>query len=168
MRKRLTPKSLLFVFAGILGGLIVVGLSNVATTASIIPQTRSFEKTFIEIESDTGTYYLDPEAYLPTGQIQIGEGRLYLVWGERLDVEVPRNRVTWAIALAHSTQLYRNVVGIDFPINGIFATAIKESKLGCDAAIELSSDWEWPSILSRQVDKTAAFRLKEGTAPMPN
>lgn len=92
------------------------------------------------------TFYLDPDTYVPTGEILIGEGRLYPVWSEPLDVQIPFNRPTWAMALAHSYQIFRNVIGIEFPINAIFATAIKESRLGFDPDVDVTTAAEDPAF----------------------
>jgi GH18 family chitinase len=82
------------------------------------------------------TFYFNANNYIPIGEIQIGQGRLYPVWGTSVDHFVPQNRLNWAIANVHAAHLFRNVVGTNkIPANFYFATSGKESFNGCDAGI---------------------------------
>ena len=82
------------------------------------------------------TYNFTAANYIPLGEIKIGQGRLYPVWGTSVDAHFPTNRVKWAIANAHAAHYFRNVLGTDkIPANFYFATAAKESFNGCDNAI---------------------------------
>ena len=83
------------------------------------------------------TFFYNSGNYIPTREILLGQGRLYPVWGETVDAYIPENRKTWAIALVHAAQLVKNVAQTDkISPNFYFATAIKESFCGCDAAIQ--------------------------------
>ncbi len=84
------------------------------------------------------TYYLTAAKYLPAGRIDIGQALLADVWNEGpFSAQIPRERALWAMAMAHASQLFRNVTGIDDTYvreNHYLATAIQESRLGADAA----------------------------------
>ncbi len=82
------------------------------------------------------TFYFDPAAYIPLGEIQLGQGRLHPIWGVSVDAFIPSNRLNWAISMVHAAHLFRNVAGTDhIPVNFYFATAAKESFCGCDPNI---------------------------------
>lgn len=91
------------------------------------------------------TFHLDPSTYGYADKIEIGQGRVGPVNGELWDVTVPLNRVTWAIAIAHGYQLMRNIIRAEiYPSALFFATALKESSLGCDANIEQDPSLQYP------------------------
>ncbi len=82
-------------------------------------------------------FYFDSLAYIPMGEIKIGQARIHAVWGTSVDAYIPTNRMNWAIANAHAAHLFRNVAGTDkIPANFYFATSFKESFCGCDANIQ--------------------------------
>lgn len=91
------------------------------------------------------TFHLNPSIYSYADKIEIGQGRVGPVNGELWDVTVPLNRVTWAIAIAHGYQLMRNIIRAEiYPSALFFATALKESSLGCDADIEQDQSLQYP------------------------
>lgn len=100
------------------------------------------------------TYYLDAVSYLKTGRIDIGQARLANVWDQGpLSVQIPRERKVWAMALAHASQIFRNVTGIDdiyVQANHYLATAIQESRLGADPA---TSTFTFPFAIANAADK---------------
>ena len=82
------------------------------------------------------TFNFDPATYIPLGEIKIGQGRCYPVWGTSVDAYIPANKKTWAMAMAHAANLFKNVTQVDnIPANFYFATAFKESFCGCDSTI---------------------------------
>jgi hypothetical protein len=82
------------------------------------------------------TYYLDASTYLKTGRVDIGQALIANVWNEGpLSVQIPNERKSWAMALAHASQIFRNVTGVDDVYvqgNHYLATAVQESRLGAD------------------------------------
>lgn len=91
------------------------------------------------------TFHLDPATYGYADKTEIGQGRVGPVNGELWDVTVPLNRVTWAIAIAHGHQLMRNILRMNiYPSALFFATALKESSLGCDANITQPASLKHP------------------------
>ncbi len=82
------------------------------------------------------SYYFAPANYAPIGEIKLGQGRLWPVWGTSVDAHIPQNRVSWAMADVHAAHLFRSVLGTDkIPANFYHATAGKESFCGCDQNI---------------------------------
>ena len=80
--------------------------------------------------------YFSAATYTPIGEIKVGQGRLYPVWGVSADAFIPQNRVSWAIANVHAAHLFRLMSGTSrIPNNFYFATAAKESFCGCDNGI---------------------------------
>lgn len=82
-------------------------------------------------------YYFDTAAYRPAGELLVGQARLYPVWSVNADAYIPQNRITWAMAMAHAHQLFRNATGTEMvPLNTYFATPLKESFCGCDTFMQ--------------------------------
>ncbi len=91
------------------------------------------------------TFHLNASTYGYADKIEIGQGRVGPVNGELWDVTVPLNRVTWAIAIAHGYQLMRNIIRAEiYPSALFFATALKESSLGCDPDIQQDPKLQYP------------------------
>ncbi len=81
------------------------------------------------------TFHLDPSKYSYLGEIKLGQGRVGPVNGAYWDVDIPINRPTWALALAHNYQLLHNYLRFEhFPMEAWLGIALKESSLGCDPA----------------------------------
>lgn len=91
------------------------------------------------------TYYLNPADLKQTGEIRIGEARLNPVWGVSADAEIPNNRTSWAMAIAHAYQIFANVTDTGImPMNTFFATPLKESFCGCDPSIQTDPEDPFP------------------------
>ena len=111
-------------------------------------------------------YYLSPTGFKTAGEIRIGQGRLYPNWGTSADAYIPENKKTWAMAIAHATQLFRNVTKTDkISPNFYFATTIKESFCGCDPDIKASTlGTKFPFTFRTESFNDGCFQLNEPTA----
>lgn len=112
------------------------------------------------------TFYFTSADYKPTGEIKVGQGRLYPNWGVNADAYIPNNRKTWAIALAHASQLLKNITKTDkITPNFYFATSIKESFCGCDPDIQpLPSGSTYAFKFRSESFGDGCFQLNEPTA----
>lgn len=91
------------------------------------------------------TYYINPADLKQAGEIKIGEARLNPVWGVSADAEIPDNRTSWAMAIAHAYQIFANVTDTGImPMNTFFATPLKESFCGCDPDIQTDAADPFP------------------------
>lgn len=115
------------------------------------------------------TYYLNPTTYLPTGRIKLGQAELANVWGSGpFDVQWPNERKLWAMALAHASQLFKNVTGVQNSYvgpNHYVATAVQESRIGADPA---SNTFTYPigikyPIIYQPAAQTDGFFQIEGS-----
>ncbi len=72
--------------------------------------------------------------FMRTPELKIGQGRVANIQtSQTYDIVIPNNRFTWAIAVAHSWQLYRNTFRTELMHPGFWlATSIKESNGTCD------------------------------------
>lgn len=106
-------------------------------------------------------YYFDTASYVPTGEIQVGEARLYPVWAVNADAKIPDNRVTWAMAIAHAHQLFVNTTGTDkLPLNTYFGTPLKESFCGCDSNIIADPQSQFPLTYQAASDDDGCFQIE--------
>jgi len=79
--------------------------------------------------------FIETETEGNSGEIQIGQGTVH-TWNSILDVYIPENRKSWAIAMAVGHTMFTNLMGSDLiSINEYFATAIQETNCGCDGGI---------------------------------
>ncbi|MCP4520859.1 MAG: T9SS type B sorting domain-containing protein [Cytophagales bacterium] len=91
---------------------------------------------------DTNTYYhVEGEIHLGQGIVtrdNSGSGK-YNKW-RSMDYRIPCNRPTWAIAMAHGWQLYRNIFKIEqYDVNTFSGIIINETSGGaCDADLDFS------------------------------
>ncbi|MFA8449581.1 MAG: T9SS type A sorting domain-containing protein [Bacteroidales bacterium] len=107
------------------------------------------------------TFYLTPDRLYKAGEIRLGEARLYPVWGVSYDANIPKNRKTWAIAMAHAHQIFRNVLcWAEYPMSGWFATPLKESACGCDPNIENDSSLPFPIKYYVQDDRDGCYQIE--------
>jgi hypothetical protein len=105
-----------------------------------------------------------PADYIVSKDIKLGEGRLYPVWEQSTDAVVPRNRKTWAMALAHAHKLFTNTTHAQgVPLSFYFATTIKETFCSCDPNIEVSKN-RFPLVYVPKSQGQGCFQLEYGTA----
>lgn len=133
---------------GTTGGLVTVAETDAANcTGSARTLAVSVQSSPANCPTRPITYYLTPETLKPTGEIKIGEARLNPVWGVSSDAEIPNNRLSWAIAIAHAHRIFANVTddGI-MPMNTFWATPLKESFCGCDPAIQTDAADPFPLV----------------------
>ena len=108
-----------------------------------------------------------PEEYVPMGEIRLGQGRLFPIWGQSFDAVLPVNRKSWAIALAHSAHLFRVVSGIESVTpNYYLATTVKETLLAADPAAEAPNRARYPFAFVYQPKAQAQgfFQIEKATA----
>ncbi|MFA8301187.1 MAG: T9SS type A sorting domain-containing protein [Hyphomicrobiales bacterium] len=107
------------------------------------------------------TYYLTPSNLYSAGELRLGEARLYPVWGVSYDANIPENRKTWAIAMIHAHQIFRNVLCWDeYPLSGWFATPTKESACGCDPDIENDPSLPYPIKYYEIDDRDGCYQIE--------
>lgn len=108
-----------------------------------------------------GTFYLTSGRLYKAGEIKLGEARLYPVWGVSYDANIPENRKSWAIAMAHAHQIFRNVLcWAEYPMSGWFATPVKESACGCDPNIENDPDLPFPMKYYEIDDRDGCYQIE--------
>jgi hypothetical protein len=105
-----------------------------------------------------------PDSYHPTADIRLGQGRIYPIWEQSSDAIIPRNRKTWAMAMAHAHKLFSNVTQTrSVPLSFYFATTLKETFCGCDPSIEVSKE-KYPLVYQAKAQKQGCFQMELGTA----
>jgi hypothetical protein len=115
--------------------------------------------------NNLSSYYFTNQNYQPAGELRLGQGRLYPVWGVSLDAYIPSNRKTWAIAMAHAQHLFRNVSGTDkVPMNFYWATALKESFGGCDRNASPSAGQAFPIYYVAADSADGCFQIESASA----
>lgn len=111
--------------------------------------------------SRPATYYPTVATLRPINEIRIGEARLYPVWGVSSDAEIPNNRKSWAMAIAHASQVFANVIDTGIlPINTFWATPLKESFGGCDNALQTDSDDPYPLAFQSASTNDGCFQIE--------
>ncbi|MCU0431567.1 MAG: hypothetical protein MUF42_16520 [Cytophagaceae bacterium] len=107
------------------------GIDSAGDTVWVINGGNSFiPKSY---NQSNGQYTFDPSCFLPTGAICLGEAQLR-EWNAPWDVRVPDNRKSWALAAAHISTLFNNMVGAQVvSVNYAFAQSMIEGRMGCDA-----------------------------------
>ncbi|WP_166924320.1 T9SS type B sorting domain-containing protein [Flavobacterium poyangense] len=74
-------------------------------------------------------------------EIRIGEGSAF-AWNAPIQIYIPENRKSWAIAMAVSHSIFTNLMGFDvMSINECFATAIQESNASCEGSRLVAPSW---------------------------
>jgi Cellulose binding domain len=105
-----------------------------------------------------------PSDFVPTKDIRLGEGRLYPVWEQSSDATIPRNRKTWAMAMAHAHKLFTNTTHAQgVPLSFYFATTIKETFCSCDPNITVSNQ-KFPLVYVPKSQGQGCFQMEYGTA----
>lgn len=115
--------------------------------------------------SAPATFYFDSTNYVPLGEIKLGQGQLYPVWGVSADAYIPSNRLNWAISMIHAAHLFRNVTGTDkIPANFYFATAAKESFCGCDPNMQTNPGQQFPFSYQAASVGDGCFQIENNSA----
>jgi hypothetical protein len=78
-------------------------------------------------------FHFKSECFIPSpDKLCLGEAQLR-EWNEVWDVRVPENRISWAIASAHSQRLFNNMIGAEVTsLNYVMAQAMIEGRMACD------------------------------------
>ena len=105
-----------------------------------------------------------PDDYAPSVELRLGEGRIYPIWEQSSDALIPKNRKTWAMAMAHAHKLFTHVTKTpNIPISFYFATTLKESFCGCDPNIEVSKQ-QFPLVYQAKSQVQGCFQMEVATA----
>ena len=135
------------------------------TTCTINGTTQNLIWVNVDTCQTPSPYYLSAQNYKSTGEIHLGQARLFPVWGVSVDALIPVNRISWAISLVHANQVFRNITGIDkYPINTYFATSLKESFCGCDPGIQTSSNYPYPFSYQASSIIDGCFQIESNSA----
>ncbi len=78
-------------------------------------------------------FHFKSECFIPSpDKLCLGEAQ-FREWNEVWDVRVPENRISWAIASAHSQRLFNNMIGAEVTsLNYVMAQAMIEGRMACD------------------------------------
>lgn len=140
--------------------------SNCQSTKSEFSSIQNFSTTGCPSNPCTApsTFYFDSANYIPLGELKLGQGRLYELWGVTADAYIPANRKLWAISMIHAHHLFRNITKTSkIPVSFYFSTALKESFCGCDPNMQPVSS---PFPLSYQANSVGdgCFQIENNSA----
>jgi GH18 family chitinase len=102
--------------------------------------------------------------YTPLGELKIGQGRIYPIHGQSTDAYIPQNRVKWAISMVHAAHLFQNVAKVDhFGPNYLWASALLDSRCGCDGAIQVGGNRPFPLLFNEATQLNGCYQIQSGS-----
>jgi chitinase len=106
------------------------------------------------------TFYFGVD-YLPLGELKIGQGRIFPIFGQSTDAYIPQNRVKWAISMVHAAHLFKNIAKIDgFDANYLWASALMESRCGCDGAMQVAGNQAFPLFFNTTTQPNGCYQIE--------
>jgi GH18 family chitinase len=135
--------------------------------SSAFSANRTFVTTgCINRETDTTqcskpkTFYFGSD-YVPLGELKIGQGRLFPIFGQSTDAYIPQNRVKWAISMIHAAHLLKNTAKVDgFDANYLWASALMESRCGCDGAMQVGGNRPFPLVFNTVTQFNGCYQIE--------
>jgi hypothetical protein len=110
--------------------------------------------------SKPATFYFGND-YMPLGELKIGQGRLFPIFGQSTDAYMPQNRVKWAISMIHGAHLFKNIAKLDgFDANYLWASALTESRCGCDGAIVAGGNHPFPLVFDGATQLNGCYQMQ--------
>ncbi|MEN9609451.1 MAG: hypothetical protein RLZZ628_265 [Bacteroidota bacterium] len=111
--------------------------------------------------SKPSTFYFGND-YMPLGELKIGQGRLFPILGQSTDAYMPQNRVKWAMSMIHGAHLFKNIAKLDgFDANYLWASALTESRCGCDSAIQAGGNHPFPLVFNPETQLNGCYQIEK-------